>query len=119
MGENTLFQITQHDALTVLYPDASINDRAMVNEFADQLISFVDETKPAKLQINFQYARFFGSEAVTALIRAQRRLESNGGKMNLCGMSKELRSIFRICRLDGPVFHIYDSCRDAAAALEE
>ena len=119
MSDRKFIQITQHDDVTVIHPSSTINERDKILVFADELTQFIDDEKPAKIQVNFEYVKFFGTEALGALIRAQRRVHEYGGRMNLCGMTKELRRIFKVCALDGPVFHIYDSCRDATAALED
>ena len=119
MSEERLFQITKHGDVTVLHPAVTVDERIRIIEFADHLTKFVEENKPDKLQINFEYVKIFVSEGISALIRAQRRVNQYGGKMNLCGMTEDLRKIFKICRLDGTVFDIYDSCRDATAALED
>ena len=119
MSEENLFQITQHGDVTVIHPSTTLGDRARIFEFSDELTKFVEENKPEKLQFNFEYVKFFGTEAISSLIRVQRRVGAYGGRLNLCGMTKELRNIFKILKLDGPVFHIYSSCRDATAALED
>ena len=119
MSDDTLLQVTQHDDVTVIHPASSINDRSMIIEFQDQLTTYVEQNRPKKLQVNFEYVKFFGSEGLSALIRAQRRVNDYDGQMNLCGMTDELRKVFQICKLDGTVFQIYDSCRDASAAFED
>ncbi|PAY17515.1 anti-anti-sigma factor [Rhodopirellula sp. SM50] len=119
MSDQKLFQVTQHDDVTVIHPPTSLGDREQIFEFSDELTKFVDEHKPKKLQFNFEYVNFFGTEAISSLIRVQKRVAAYGGRLNLCGMTKDLREIFKILRLDGPVFHIYSSCRDATAALED
>lgn len=119
MSDASVLQVTQHGDVTVIHPGTSIAERGRIIEFGDELTKFVEENKPQRLQINFEYVKIFVSEGISALIRAQKRVNDYGGKMNLCGMSKDLRQIFKICRLDGPVFDIYDSCRDATVALED
>ncbi|MEM8671061.1 MAG: STAS domain-containing protein [Planctomycetota bacterium] len=119
MSEEIPFQITRHGEVTVIEPSGTISERDRITIFSDELIKFVTDEKPLKLQVNFEYVKFFGSETLTALIRTQRRVHEYGGRMNLCGMTDDLRRIFKLCNLDGPVFHIYNSCRDAMAALED
>ena len=119
MSDEQLIQITQHGDLTVVHPATVVNERFLILEFTDQLLKFVEEEKPAKLQVNFEYVKYFSSEAFNALIRAQKRITANGGKMNLCGLNKDLRMLFKACALDGPVFKIYDTGREATEALSE
>ena len=112
-----VFNVTHYADLTVIHLPRTIRERERILEFTDELIAYCEMYRPAKVQINFEYVEFFGTEAISALLRAQRRINEYGGKMNLCGLSSEQRRIFRICRLDGQVFEIHDECRDSVAAL--
>lgn len=119
MAERKHVQLTHHDGITVVHLGSSINDRAQIHEFADELLEFIGEEQPRRLQLNFEHVKFFSSECISVIIRAQRRITEQHGRMNLCGMSKDLRKMFKICNLDGTVFKIFNSCRDATTELED
>lgn len=114
-----LFQVTLHDDITVIHISKEVRDKARIMEFGDDLVAYCEEHRPLKVQMNFEYVVFFGSEAISALIRAQRRIREFGGRMNLCGMTKDQRGVFRMCQLDGHVFEIHDLCRESMAALRD
>jgi anti-anti-sigma factor len=118
MSEEQMIQVTQHGELTVVHPGTEVNERSLIVQFSDQLLKFVQEAKPAKLQVNFEYVKFFSTEAILALIRTQRAVSESGAQMNLCGLNPDIRKLFKLYNLDGTVFKIFDSCKDAAAALE-
>jgi len=119
MSELQVMQVTQHGDLTVVHPATKVTERAHIVQFSDQLLAYVKESKPMKLQVNFEYVKFFSSEAILALIRTQRVIAESGAHMNLCGLDKNIRKLFKLYNLDGTVFAIFDSCRDAAEALEK
>ena len=119
MSDEKLVQVTRHGDITVVHPGTTVNERNLILEFTDQLIQFIEQEQPQKLQVNFEYVKYFSSEAFNALIRAQRRVKANTGKMNLCCVSKDLRKLFKACALDGSVFRIFDTARDATADLNE
>ena len=118
MTEKKFIQITRHGDVSVAHLAAAINERDQILSFADELLQFIADEKPIKLQINFEHVKFFSSEGFNTLIRAQRRVREHNGQMNLCGLSRDLRKLFKVCNLDGTVFQIFDSCRDASEALE-
>lgn len=111
----SVFYVTHYADLNVIHLARSIGER--IKEFTDELIAYFEVYRPSKVQINFEHVDFFGSETISALLRAQRRVNEYGGKMNLCGLSSEQRRVFRICRLDGVVFEIHDESQDSVAAL--
>ena len=119
MTDNQFIQASQSGDVTIIHLAAMVNERALVIEFTEQLLSYVDEQKPTKLQLNFENVRFFSSEAINALIRANKRIKERNGRMNLCGLNADLRHMFKICGLDGTILEIHDLCSDATASLTD
>ena len=66
-----LFQVTLHDDITVIHISKEVRDKERIMEFGDDLVAYIEEHRPSKVQMNFEYVLFFGSEAISALIRAQ------------------------------------------------
>lgn len=92
-------------------------DRLMTNELQDELVAFVEAEKPNLLVINFAQVKRCSTETINAILRCRKRSLENGGQLKLCGMSKEIRDVYRMLRLEGTVFEIYDTVTDAWSAF--
>ena len=118
MPENKLFDVSQHGSVTVLtLVSLDTMDHLLSNELQTAVVSFVEQTRPQNLLVDFNTMRRFSSETINALLRARKRLAAYQGEMKLCGMRPEIREVFRIMRLDGTVFEIYDTAEQALAAF--
>ena len=118
MSDEIPFQIQCQDDVTIIQVSETISERDRITIFSNELYRFVSEEKPPKVQVSFEQVKFFGSETLTALIRAHRRVREYGGQMVLCGMADDVRRVFKLCNLDGPVFQIYDSCQEAIESMD-
>jgi anti-anti-sigma factor len=118
MTSEQLIRVTQNGDVTVIKPADMVNERELVVDFAEQLLACLDERRPSRLLLNFESVRLFSSEAINAVLRAHKRIQERNGRMHLCGVSSDLRQVFRITGLDGTLFEIYDSCSEATEALK-
>ncbi|MEM0924979.1 MAG: STAS domain-containing protein [Planctomycetota bacterium] len=117
ISTEALFDVTAHEDIHTIHLSPAIRERDRVADFREQLLAFLEDQKPRKVQVNFASAGFFSSEAISALVEGQKRLKETGGRMVLSGMSSDLRNVFEICRLNAKVFEIYDLYTEATAAL--
>ena len=116
MSQYKCFAVQQHVDVTVVHLlDQRMLDRLMINELRDELLNLVDTRRPEKLLINFGGVTHLSSEAIGALLSCWKHLAENGGVMRLAGMNENVREVFRITRLEGRVFDIYDTADKALA----
>jgi len=88
-------------------------DHLLVNEIQRAIVAFVEQERPHRLIVDFVNVRRFSSETINALLRARRRLVEYQGEMRLCGMRPEVREVFRLMRLDGTVFDVFEDRTEA------
>ena len=118
MPEYKLFDVSHQGTVTVLkLCSHDMMDHLLSNELQTAVVAFVEQERPQNLLVNFNDMRRFSSETINALLRARKRLAAYEGEMKLCGMRPEIRDVFRVMRLDGTVFEIYETFEQALAAF--
>jgi anti-sigma B factor antagonist len=98
--------------------ETEIVKRNLINDLADDLIEYVQQAKPTKVVLTLKRVTRYSSEAIGGLIRVERRVRAEGGRVKLC-MNQELRELFKVTRLDGTLFEIYESESEAVASFFE
>jgi len=56
--------------------------------------------RPAQVVVDLSGVTFIDSSGLAVLIRAMQDVQMYGGKLSLCGINADLRSIFEMARLD-------------------
>ena len=112
-------QVTQDSDLHVIHVPSELLDRLEIQTWVSGLLEFVERDDTKNVIVNFDATNRFGSEAISGLLRAARRLREKGYEIRLCDMSPTIREVFRIMSLDGTVFQILDTVRDAATSLHQ
>ena len=87
------------------------------NSFRAALLDLIQEQSIKKLVVTFNQVRRCTSCVMSALIVAQRRLKTAGGKLKLCCMTEPVRDKFRKLKLEPNVFEIEDTLAEALAAF--
>jgi anti-sigma B factor antagonist len=64
------------------------------------LFRLVDEFGRHTLRLDFSAVTTFSSSILGKLVTLHRKLQSVRGKLVLCGLSDEMMSVFKICKLD-------------------
>lgn len=82
--------------------------------FHDTLLELCEQT-PVHIVVNLQELTFIDSSGVGTLTDIFRRIKKGDGKFALVGMSKMVRSVFEITRLDR-FFSIYETEQEALKA---
>jgi anti-sigma B factor antagonist len=119
MSEFKTFDAKQMGPVTLIQPrEQEIVGRNLINDLADDLVEYVKEAKPGNVVVSLKRVTRYSSEAIGGLIRLERRVRAQGGRVKLC-MNNELRELFRVTRLDGTLFEIYESESDAVASFFE
>jgi anti-sigma B factor antagonist len=117
MADPKTFHVKQLGPVTLIHPrEREIVGRNVINDLADDLIEFAQKEKPTSVVVSLNEVSRYSSEAIGGLIRLERRIRAQGGRVKLC-MNKELRELFRVTRLDGTLFEIFESESDAVASF--
>lgn len=84
----------------VHFVDKRILDEANIQMIGEELNLLVDEQARHKLLLNFSNVEFLSSAALGKLITLNRKVGGiQGGKLVLCGISKDILEVFEITRL--------------------
>lgn len=74
-------------------------------------------TLAAKIVLDLSRVQFVDSTGCGALLSFLRELRGVGGELKLCGMTKPVRSLFQLVRMN-KVFDIHKSKEDAVMAFQ-
>lgn len=108
------FEVTESEGVTVLdLADRHLLDLATINALFDEMVDFVETAQPKKLVLGFGRVVRLGTEMINAMLRVRKRVAPYGGELKICDMLPHVREIFKVMRLDGTVFEIYDTAADA------
>jgi len=119
MSEFKTFDVKQVGPVVLIQPrELEIVGRNLINDLADDLVEYVQKDKPTAIVVSLKRVTRYSSEAIGGLIRMERRVRAQGGRVKLC-MNRELRELFKVTRLDGTLFEIFDSESDAVASFFE
>ncbi len=117
MDEYKYFQVEQHEGAPVLVLiDPSKLNFMMMTGLRDELTGFFLENSPKRLVIDFTQVASCSSVTIASLIDARNHICEGGGNITLCGMSEDVRAVFRVTNLD-TLFTICDTVADALKAF--
>src|SRR6516165_5727989 len=88
------------DIAVVNFIDKKILDEQNIQMIGDDLFRLVDELGRRKIVLNFSNVEFLSSAALGKLITLNRKVQAVRGKLVLCGISKEIKEVFEITKLD-------------------
>jgi anti-sigma B factor antagonist len=88
------------DVAIVNFVDKKILDDQNIQNIGDDLFKLVDEQGHRKILLNFSNVEFLSSAALGKLITMNRKVQAVKGKLVLCGISKSIREVFEITKLD-------------------
>ena len=94
-----------------------LSDSLTVSEFQDELLEMIDADRPQRVVISFNGVQHCSTAVINGLLRAKKRLVTEGGSLRLCAMTEVIRDAYRMLHLDGTVFDIDDTLEDALKAL--
>jgi len=88
------------DISVVNFVDKKILDEQNIQMIGDDLFRLVDELGRRKIILNFGNVEFLSSAALGKLITMNRKVQAVRGKLILCNITKEIREVFEITKLD-------------------
>lgn len=91
-------------------------DASNVNDFKSTVMPLL--SSPVRLIIDLSETLFIDSSGLGAIISCQRHAAAAGGRIKLCGMSKQVQSAFELLRLH-LIFDIVPTRAEALQAFAE
>lgn len=111
---------TVHDVegvCEIILGTADFVSRPIITLAAEEFKAYVNKNKPKRLVLNFKNVGHISSEFITALIRMQEAVTANDGKMKMSHMSEIVLAPFKITKLAGRLFMIYETTPQAIDAF--
>jgi anti-sigma B factor antagonist len=114
--QRTWLEIEQLGEATVAkFTTRHILDSEKLHSLGDQLVKLGEQVGRQPLILEFGRVERFSSEMLGKLLALHRKVEARSGKLILCGLTADLRQIFRVMHLE-PLFNF---CANEPEALQE
>jgi anti-sigma B factor antagonist len=102
------------EVAVVLLPVEEL-DAGNVEEFKRDLSPVLEAN--AKVVFDLKRLRFLDSSGLGAFLSCLRKLNAKSGDLKVCGMSKQVRSVFELVRLHR-IFDIFGTREEAVRAFQ-
>lgn len=106
--------IEQQHGVTVATIPVEELDAGNAGEFKRDIAPILQTS--TKLVLDLSRLRFVDSSGLGAMLSCLRQLTSNRGDLKLCGMSKQVRTLFEVVRMHR-IFDIYADPEEAVRAF--
>jgi len=104
------------DDVTVVHFLIDKLDAENSHAFKDEIAKIIGDT--SKLVFEMSQTNFVDSSGLGCLLSCMRKLNTVGGELKICGMTKPVKMLFEMVRVHR-IFDIYDSLEQALAAFKE
>lgn len=98
------------DVVVGIIHATQVVDPALVSDFGDEVIGFLERHPDSHLLLNFSKVDFISSALLSELLRVNETVRKQRGSLRLCGLRKEMMEVFHVTKLDA-MFHIEEDCR--------
>jgi len=108
----TLNSYAKDGILTVLFMDARILDEAKLEEIGKDLIDLINKSTEERVILDFRNVQFMSSSMLGKLVLVQKKCREFKAQLKMCGISPDIREVFKITKLD----KLFDIENDEASA---
>ena len=91
-------------------------DASSVGEFKRDIAPVLEEH--AQVIFDLSQLGFVDSSGLGSLLACLRHMQTRGGDLKLCGMSKSVRALFELVRMHR-IFHIFETQTEAIRAFQQ
>lgn len=120
MVENKRFAVEMDGDVTIVrLSDPKLHEMILITELHDELLQYIEQYRPRKLLVDFAIVTQCSSAVINSMLLARKRLMAYGAVIRLCSMHQQVREAFRVLRLDGTLFEIYESLPEGVDAFED
>ncbi len=96
---------------------ADFVSRPIIVMAQEEMTKYIDANKPNRLVINFKNVGHISSEFLSAMIRIKDHVKGNGGELKLSHLNETVLTPFKLTKLAGTHFLIYDTTPEAIDAF--
>ncbi len=107
-----------NDVTVVRLSDPRLQEMILITELHDELLEYIEQYRPRRLLIDFALVTQCSSAVINSILLTRKRLMNYGGVVRLCSMHNQVRQAFRVLKLDGTLFEIYESLPEALNAFD-
>jgi anti-sigma B factor antagonist len=118
MAEKVCMETTMEaNVAVVAFKSPSITDVKAISAATENIRSFIEEKKPARLVFDFEHVKFFSSEILGLLLDIRAKLEPYNGKVVISAINPQLHRVFKITNLDS-IFGFFPD-KDSAVKADD
>ena len=96
----SLSNYTKDGILTVVFDDARILDETKLEELGRELTEMLNKTTEERVILDFRNVKFMSSSMLGKLVLVQKKCKEFKAHLKMCGISPEIREVFKITKLD-------------------
>ncbi|HEY4232802.1 MAG TPA: STAS domain-containing protein [Lacipirellulaceae bacterium] len=111
-ASTTLNSYSKDGIMTVLFMDARILDENKLEELGKDLIDLLNKTTEERVILDFRNVQFMSSSMLGKLVLVQKKCKEFKAQLKMCGISPDIREVFKITKLD----KLFDIEADEASA---
>ncbi|MFC1738444.1 STAS domain-containing protein [Planctomycetota bacterium] len=116
MAEKTGVEIVEEGEVAVVaFRSASVSNVEEITAGGEQVGSFIEEKRPARVVFDFSTVKFFSSQVLGLLLDIRSRMQEYNGEIVISGINPQLHRVFKITKLDS-VFGFYPDKEAAVRA---
>ena len=110
--------IEHANGVTVAAFASDFLDASNAAEFKRQMSPVLASAGSSTVVLDVSTLTFVDSTGLGSLLACLRQMQKSGGDIKLCGMSKQVRTLFELVRMHR-IFDIYNSKDEALLALRQ
>ena len=103
------------DVTVVNFTDKKILDEQNIQLIGEQLFRLVDELGRRKILLNFRNVEYLSSAALGKFITMNKKVNTAGGRLILCGIDPQIYEVFEITKLN----KLFNIQKDEQTAMQE
>ena len=104
------------DNVTIIALVGAELDAGTTEEFKREIAPVLEQH--AQVIFDLSQLGFIDSSGLGSLLTCLRHLQTRGGDLKLCGMSKSVRALFELVRMHR-IFHIFETQTEAIRAFQQ
>jgi anti-anti-sigma factor len=111
----------EQGVLVLTLTDVQLHGDALAGDLRHEIMTAVEQFGVNRIVIDFSPVHYVSSVAFRPLLSLRRRLQTNNGRMILCGMSELVAEVFQTTRLISTSRSIpapFEAVADAATAVQ-
>jgi anti-sigma B factor antagonist len=103
-------------AAVISFMATSICSSEGISQASDQINSYIDESHPGNIIIDFEQVKFFSSQVLGVLLNIRNKLKNYGGEVAISSINPQLYRVFRITNLE-KIFRFFPDKESALKAV--